>query len=94
MKILQSLDIGIVVPYSLRRTYQLGSVYPTQRVLVVDTDHCHLLYRAKTNHCDFILPILVMHLLPGTISIRGELQSLEKCLKVVLKMALDRQAHR
>ena len=76
MKVLKSLDVVIVVPYSLRRIYQLGSIYPTQRVLVVDTDHCHLLYSAKTDQRDLILPILVMHFLPGTINIWGELQSL------------------
>ena len=57
MKVLKSLDIVVVVPYSLRRVHQLRGVYPTQRVLVVDTDHCHFLYSAKTDQRDLIVRI-------------------------------------
>ena len=94
MKVLKSLDIVVVVPYSLRRVHQLRGVYPTQRVLVVDTDHCHFLYSAKTDQRDLIFPILVMHLLPGTIDVRGELQSLAQIVLFCLGVLIGHLVHK
>jgi hypothetical protein len=94
MKVLESLDIVGVAPYSLRRVYQLGSVYPTQRVLVIYTDHSHFLYSTKADQRDLILPILVMHFLPGTINIRGELQSLTYIVLLCLGMLIGHLVHK
>jgi hypothetical protein len=47
VQVLKSLDIVVVVSYSVSRVDELGGVYPTRRVLVVDPDHCHLLYVGK-----------------------------------------------
>jgi hypothetical protein len=42
VQLLESFNIIIVVSHSLSRIEEFWGVYPTQRVLVVDTDHCHL----------------------------------------------------
>ena len=76
VKVLKSLYIVVVVSYSFRWIDKFGGVYPTQRVLVVDTDRCHLLYRTKTDKRDLVLPILIMYFFPGAVSIWGELQGL------------------
>ena len=73
MQVLKSFNIVVLLPDRFGRIHLLRTVYPVQWVITFDTGYGHLLYRTENNHSDLVFLVLVLHLFPWTISIRGKL---------------------